>query len=85
MSDLISDGMTKVVWASSISNINAPTTTELNAGSDFTTRITPDGLKIDPSTADVDTSSLASHLRHQDRRQDRLRRRGDLQARHHRR
>jgi hypothetical protein len=60
MSDLINDGMTKVVWASSISNINAPTTTELNAGSDFTARVTPDGLKIDPSTADVDTSSLAS-------------------------
>ena len=60
MSDLINDGMTKVVWASSISNINAPTTAELNAGSDFTARVTPDGLKIDPSTADVDTSSLAS-------------------------
>lgn len=60
MSDLINDGMTKVVWASSISNINAPTTTELNAGSDYTPRITPDGLKLDPSTADVDTSSLAS-------------------------
>ncbi|MDQ0933803.1 phage tail tube protein [Streptomyces turgidiscabies] len=60
MSDLINDGMTKVVWASSIANINAPTTTELNAGSDFTTRITPDGLKVDPTTADVDTGSLAS-------------------------
>jgi len=60
MSDLINDGMTKVVWASSIANINAPTTTELNAGADYTTRVTPDGLKIDPSTADVDTSSLAS-------------------------
>ncbi|MGW6703614.1 phage tail tube protein [Streptomyces sp. NPDC054956] len=60
MSDLISDGKTRVVWASSIANIAAPTTTELNAGSDFTTRITPDGLKLDPSTADVDTSSLAS-------------------------
>jgi hypothetical protein len=60
MSDLISDGMTKVVWASSISNINAPTVAELTAGQDFTTRVTPDGLKIDPSTADVDTSSLAS-------------------------
>lgn len=60
MSDLISDGMTKVVWASSIANINAPTVAELTAGSDFTTRVTPDGLKIDPSTADVDTSSLAS-------------------------
>lgn len=60
MSDLISDGKTKVVWASSIANIAAPTTTELNAGSDFTARITPDGLKLDPSTADVNTSSLAS-------------------------
>jgi hypothetical protein len=60
MSDLINDGMTKVVWATTISNINAPTTTELNAGQDFTPRITPDGLKLDPSTADVDTSSLAS-------------------------
>src|ERR1044072_5701752 len=59
MSDLINDGKTKVVWASSIANISAPTTTELNAGSDFTTRVTPDGLKIDPSTADVDASSLA--------------------------
>jgi hypothetical protein len=60
MSDLINDGMTKVVWASSIANISAPTTTELNAGSDYTPRVTPDGLKLDPSTADVDTSSLAS-------------------------
>jgi len=60
MSDLINDGMTRVVWVSTIANIAAPTTTELNAGSDFTTRVTPDGLKIDPSTADVDTSSLAS-------------------------
>lgn len=60
MSDLISDGKTRVAWASSIANIAAPTTTELNAAADFTPRITPDGLKLDPSTADVDTSSLAS-------------------------
>lgn len=60
MADLISDGKTRVYWVSTISNINAPTTAELNAGSDYTARITPDGLKIDPSTADVDTSSLAS-------------------------
>jgi hypothetical protein len=33
---------------------------ELTAGADYTKRITPDGLKVDPSTADVDTSSLAS-------------------------
>lgn len=60
MADLINDGKTRVYWVPSISNINAPTTTELNAGSDYTQRVTPDGLKLDPSTADVDTSSLAS-------------------------
>jgi hypothetical protein len=60
MSDLISDGKTRVAWVASIANINAPTAAELNGGIDLTPRITPDGLKIDPSTADVDTSSLAS-------------------------
>jgi hypothetical protein len=60
MSDLISDGKTRVAWATSIANINAPTVAELTAAADYTTRITPDGLKLDPSTADVDTSSLAS-------------------------
>jgi hypothetical protein len=60
MSDLISDGKTRVVWASSIANISAPTVAELTAAADYTKRITPDGLKIDPTTADVDNSSLAS-------------------------
>ncbi|MFE7954376.1 hypothetical protein [Streptomyces sp. NPDC057413] len=60
MADLISDGKTRVAWLSTVANINAPTVTELTAGADYTKRITPDGLKLDPSTADVDTSSLAS-------------------------
>jgi hypothetical protein len=60
MADLISDGKTRVAWLSTVANINAPTVAELTAGADYTTRITPDGLKLDPSTADVDTSSLAS-------------------------
>lgn len=60
MADLISDGKTRVAWLSTCANINAPTVAELNAGADYTKRITPDGLKVDPSTADVDTSSLAS-------------------------
>ena len=60
MADLISDGNTKVAFATSIANINAPTVAELTAATDWTTRLTPDGLKTDPSTADVDTSSLAS-------------------------
>jgi hypothetical protein len=33
MSDLISDGNTKVAWVSTIANINAPTVAELTAGS----------------------------------------------------
>lgn len=60
MSDLISDGKTRVAWVTSIANINAPTVAELNAGADYTQRITPDGLKVEPSTASVDTGSLAS-------------------------
>lgn len=60
MSDLITDGNTKVAWVSSIANIHAPTAAELTDGFDWTTRITPDGLKTDAATASVDTSSLAS-------------------------
>lgn len=60
MSDLISDGNVKVAWVTSIANIAAPTAAELTAGNDWTTRLTPDGLKTDPTTADVNTSSLGS-------------------------
>lgn len=60
MSDVINDGKTRVAWVTTIANIAAPTAAELNAGLDFTTRITPDGLSIPAETADVDNSSLAS-------------------------
>lgn len=60
MADLISDGTTKVAFATSIASISAPTASELEAALDWTARITPDGLKTDPTTADVSTSSLAS-------------------------
>lgn len=60
MSDVINDGKTRVVWATTIASIAAPTVAELNAALDFTTRITPDGLNIPAETADVDNSSLAS-------------------------
>lgn len=60
MSDLINDGMTKVSWVTSIANIQAPAVAELTAGLDWTFRITPDGLKTDPTTASVDTGSLGS-------------------------
>ncbi|NYV73182.1 hypothetical protein [Streptomyces sp. UH6] len=60
MADLIGDGMTKVSWLTTIADITAPTATELNAGKHWTERITPDGLNISPTTAAVDTGSLAS-------------------------
>ena len=61
MADITSDGKTRVYWVPTVANINAPTTTELNAGMDLTSTMTADGLSgFNPDTADVDTSSLAS-------------------------
>lgn len=60
MADLISDGKTKVAWATTIADITAPTATELTTAKDWTERLTPDGLQTDPTTAAVDTGSLAS-------------------------
>jgi hypothetical protein len=61
MSDIPVDGKTRVAWVSAISDISAPTTTELNAGILLQTTMTADGLSgFQPDTADVDTSSLAS-------------------------
>jgi hypothetical protein len=59
--DITSDGKTRVSWVTSIANINAPTTAELNAGIQLQATLTADGLMgLAPDTADVDTSSLAS-------------------------
>jgi hypothetical protein len=61
MADIVSDGRTRAYWVTTISNQNAPTTTELNAGIDLTSTVTADGLMgLQPDTAAVDTSSLAS-------------------------
>jgi hypothetical protein len=61
VADITADGKTRVYWVTSIANIAAPTTTELNAGIDLTATLTADGLSgFNPDTADVDTSSLAS-------------------------
>lgn len=50
-----------MAWVTSIANINAPTTSELNAGILLQSTLTADGLMgLAPDTADVDTSSLAS-------------------------
>lgn len=61
MADVTADGKTRVYWVTTISNINAPTTTELNAGIALQSTLTADGLNgFQPATADVDTSSLDS-------------------------
>lgn len=45
----------------SIANIAAPTTAELNAGTQLDTLMTPDGLVgFEPDTGDVDNSKLSS-------------------------
>lgn len=61
MADVLSDGNIKVYAVPTISNIGAPTTTELNAGIKLEDKITADGLiGFKPDTADVDTSALDS-------------------------
>jgi hypothetical protein len=60
MADIISDGMTKVSWVTTISNAAAPTAAELTAGVSLEALLTPDGLGISTSTDAVDASSLAS-------------------------
>lgn len=54
------DGTTRVSFVTSIANIQAPTTTELNAGLLITALLTPDGVQnFQPATASIPTSSLA--------------------------
>jgi len=61
VTDSAYDGRVKVYSVPSISNIAAPTTTELNAGTDLSSLITPDGLVgFSPDTAAVDNSALNS-------------------------
>jgi hypothetical protein len=61
VADITADGKIRAFWLTAIANQNAPTTTELNAGLELTLTLTPDGLTgLQPDTADVDASSLAS-------------------------
>lgn len=64
MTDVISDGMTRVQWvpgASAIANINAPAVAELNTGINITDFISDDGLEgWEADTARIPNTSLAS-------------------------
>jgi hypothetical protein len=60
MSVVIMDGRIRVYWLTACANIAAPTTTELNAGTDLTGYITPDGLDIGMDTGRVDVGNVGS-------------------------
>ncbi|MFG3710128.1 hypothetical protein [Micromonospora sp. NPDC047730] len=61
MTDVISDGRTKVAFVDTIANLAAPTVAELDAGLELQHVITPDGLiGFEATTAEVANDSLAS-------------------------
>ncbi len=61
MADIIMDGFVKVWSVPTIANIAAPTTAELNAGTNLGGLLLKDGLKgFTPDTGTVDTSALNS-------------------------
>ncbi len=61
MADIIMDGFVKVWSVPSIANIAAPTTAELNAGTNLGSLLTKEGLQgFTPDTGTVDTSALNS-------------------------
>lgn len=60
MTDIISDGMIKVGWVTTLSSLTSPTATQITAGVDLESFLTQDGLAIDPQTAKVDTAALNS-------------------------
>ena len=60
MADIIGDGMTAVVWMLTCASTSGPTSAEITAGVQLHTYITPDGLDIQVTTDEVDTSALSS-------------------------
>lgn len=61
MADSLTDGNIRIYSVPSIANTSAPTVAELNAGTDITPNITPDGLVgFEADTAGVDNSRINS-------------------------
>lgn len=54
----------KVVWATSVASIAAPTVAEIGAGTDITCLLTKDGLTFGVTTASIDASTLCSRFMH---------------------
>lgn len=60
MADIIADGMVKVGWVTTLSSLTSPTATQITAGVDLESFLTPDGLGIELGDEAVDTSALNS-------------------------
>lgn len=60
MADIISDGYVKVGWVTTLSSLTSPTATQITAGVDLESFLTPDGLGIELGDEAVDTSALNS-------------------------
>jgi hypothetical protein len=62
MAVVIIDGRVRVTFCTTVANIAAPTTTELNAGTALQDYMSPDGLDITIATNGVDVSNLGSSI-----------------------
>jgi len=60
MAVIIMDGRVRFYWLTACANILLPTVAELNAGTDLTTYIRPDGLDISMDTGEVDVGNVGS-------------------------
>jgi len=60
MADIVSDGMTKVAFVTTIAAPAAPTAAEMAAGEDLEGFLTPDGLGMDFGNDSVDVTALSS-------------------------
>jgi len=54
----------KVVWATSVASIAAPTVAEIGAGTDITCLLTKDGFTPGVTTGSIDASTLCSRFMH---------------------
>jgi hypothetical protein len=61
MADIVADGTMRVSWVPTISNKNAPTVAELNAGIRVSSVMPKDGFTgFEPDTASVDNATIES-------------------------
>src|SRR3954463_5748607 len=60
MPDLGFDGMIKVSWVTTLTNIAAPTAVQLTAGTPLESALVADGLTISADTGEIDNSKMDS-------------------------